>query len=108
MRFNDPTRSILADLTALYLRPIAQWDDDGAGEMTAVFVPPLSGAEQTTFTDLQLMAKFGVQMTLAEWQSIKADAAALKAYNGVPTPTLVQTAAAVKAINRVLATIIRS
>ncbi len=94
----------LDGLCVRYLRLPESFAADGS----AIFTPPLTAPEQATFDDLKLMAKFGVEMTLAEWQSIKADAAALKAYNGVATPTLAQTAAAVKAINRVLATIVRS
>jgi len=53
------------------------------------------------------MARFGVTLALAEWLSIKSDAAGLRNYLGVATPTLTQTAAATKAIIRVLNTIIR-
>lgn len=102
------TEMDLLNLCRLYLRWPASCSIDGAGNYVTTFVPPLTTAEQAILADLVLMAKFGVELTLAEWQSIKADAAALKAYNGVATPTLVQTAAAVKAINRVLATIVRS
>ncbi|HUW16221.1 MAG TPA: hypothetical protein VMW94_04010 [Actinomycetes bacterium] len=70
-------------------------------------MPPLSPTEQETLAELVRMARFGVTMTLAEWQAIKADAAGLKAYLGVASPTAAQTAAATKAIIRVLATIIR-
>jgi hypothetical protein len=87
-----------------YLREPTTRQSDG----TVTFVPPLTAPEQAILDDLQLMAKFGVTMTLAEWQSIKADAAALKAYLGIATPTLAQTAAATKAIVRVLGVIVRS
>lgn len=72
-----------------------------------VWNPPLSAGEQAIFADLQTMMKFGVALTLPEWQAIKADAAGLKTYLGVASPTLAQTAAATKAIIRILATIIR-
>jgi hypothetical protein len=106
--------SVFAGLLNQYLRyPASMMVADAAGNVEttvilATFVPPLTPAEQVTFDDLVTMSRFGVQMTLAEWQAIKADAAALKAYNGVATPTLAQTAAAVKAQSRILATIIRS
>ncbi len=104
----SPDATRLLALIDRFLRHPATFVLDATDQPVATFVPPLSAAEQVALDDLQLMAKFGVTMTLAEWQSIKADAAALKAYNGVATPTLAQTAAAVKAINRVLATIVRS
>ncbi len=104
----DPQISDLVPLLYRYLRPPSSWAVDAQEVNQPLFDPPLTAPEQAVLADLRLMAKFGVEMTLAEWQSIKADAAALKAYNGVATPTLVQTAAAVKAINRVLATIVRS
>lgn len=81
---------------------------DGAGAAVFTFTPPLSAAEQTTFDDLQTMARFGVSLSLTEWQSIKSDAAGLRTYLGVASPTAAQTASATKAIIRVLATIIRS
>jgi len=98
----------LQALCVLYLRPATLTGDPVTGVYTLVFEPPLTAPEQAIFADIQVMAKFGVDMTLAEWQSIKADAAALKAYLGVATPTLVQTAAATKAIVRVLGVIVRS
>lgn len=89
--------------------PTMAVDAQGNVETTSLtFNPPLTPAEQATFDDLVTMAKFGVSMTLAEWQSIKADAAGLKSYLGVAAPTLAQTAAATKAIIRVLAVIVRS
>lgn len=96
----------LLRLCSAYLRMPTRYD--ASDPASFVWVPPLTSSEQAAFADLEVMATFGVELTLAEWQSIKADAAALKAYNGVATPTLAQTAAAVKAINRVLATIVRS
>jgi hypothetical protein len=95
-------------LVVRYLRAPATETVDGSGNVTMTFEPPLTTAEQATFDDLTTMAKFGVTLTLAEWQSIKGDAANLKAYLGVATPTLVQTAAATKAIIRVLGVIVRS
>lgn len=100
--WDDP---VLLDLFARYLRPPDRWDDTLAA---FVWVPALTSAEQATRADLETMARFGVSLTLAEWQSIKPDAANLRAYLGVASPTNAQTAAATKAIIRVLATIIRS
>ncbi|HUW16225.1 MAG TPA: hypothetical protein VMW94_04030 [Actinomycetes bacterium] len=89
------------------LRAPASWMamEDGSVEMT--FDPPLTPAERSTLADLRRMAHFGVTLTLAEWQAIKEDAAGLKQYLGVASPTAAQTALATKAIIRVLATIIR-
>jgi hypothetical protein len=99
------TANDFAILVRTYLRPgVLCTTPDGSD---IVFNPPLTVAEQAIFADLQLMNKFGVDMTLAEWQSIKPDAAGLKAYLGLSAPTLAQTAAATKAIIRVLATIVR-
>ena len=103
-----PDERLLA-LCATYLRSPAEAAREAeTGAPLFVFDPPLSAAEQATFDGLASMARFGVTLTLAEWQSIKADAAGLKAYLGVASPTAAQTAAAVKAVVRVLGTIIRS
>jgi hypothetical protein len=104
----DQLTTTINGLCLLYLRAPAQYWTDSATGPQFVFQPSLTSAEQATFDDLQTMAKFGVTMTLAEWQSIKADAAGLKTYLGVATPTAAQTAAATKAIIRVLAVIVRS
>jgi lipopolysaccharide biosynthesis protein len=92
------------------VRPPAtfSWGPEG---VTLTYTPDLTAAEVTRLgdfmADIATMAHFGVTMTLAEWQAIKADAAGLRAYLGVASPTAAQTAAAVKAIVRVLGTIIR-
>jgi hypothetical protein len=74
---------------------------------TFTWTPDLSAADQTNIADIVTMTGFGVTMTLAEWQSIKSDAAGLKTYFGLASPTLVQTAAATKAIIHVLSVIVR-
>ena len=107
MRHGDASIHRLVDLCRLFLRPpsgITGGPDDAVG---FEFIPPLSTAEQAIFADLQTMARFGVTLTLAEWQAIKEDAAGLKQYLGVTSPTAAQTTLATKAIIRVLATIIR-
>jgi 2-keto-3-deoxy-6-phosphogluconate aldolase len=97
-----------ASLAAANLRAPASWSvDDLAGTASFTWEPPLTPAEQATFADLQVMANFGVTLNLTEWQAIKADAAGLRAYLGVASPTAAQTASATKAIIRVLAVIIR-
>lgn len=77
------------------------------GQITYTWNPDLSAGDQATVADIATMMNFGVTMSLAEWQTLKPDAAGLKAYLNLATPTLVQTAAATKAIIRVLATIVR-
>jgi hypothetical protein len=97
----------LPTLCAQYLRkPVTVTIDIDTGTPVLTFQPPLTVQEQATFADLQVMAKISGEMTLAEWQAIKAEA--LKTYLGVASPTLVQTAAATKAIIRVLGVIVRS
>lgn len=68
--------------------------------VTYHFNVDLTAAQATAFADLVLMARFAVVLTLAEWQQVKPDAANLKAYVGIASPTLAQTAAAVKSIAR--------
>jgi len=63
-----------------YLRPCMVEGDPATGVYTFVFDPPLEPAEEATFAELELMATFGVTMTLVEWQSIDADPAFLDAY----------------------------
>lgn len=104
----NPDAVRLFDLLERYLRRPETFILDANDDPVATFSPPLSPAEQTAYDDLVTMAKFGVSLTLTEWQSIKADAAGLKTYLGIASPTLAQTSAATKAIIRVLATIVRS
>lgn len=84
----------------------------GPDGVILTFVPDLTPAQAALLdelmADIATMSHFGVTMTLAEWRAIKSDAAGLKAYLGVASPTAAQTAAATKAIIRVLGTIIRS
>jgi hypothetical protein len=54
------------------------------------------------------MARFGVSMTLGEWQAVKPDAASLKAFLAIASPTNAQAVAAVKSLIRVLGVIVRS
>jgi hypothetical protein len=106
--YPDAAAHRLRELCDLYLRaPIEMATESDTGAPLATFEPPLSTAEQATFAELATMARFGVSLTLAEWQGIKADAAGLRAYLGVASPTAAQTAAAVKGIVRVLGKIIR-
>ena len=89
-----------------YLRRPTSFDTS-TDPPTPVWSPALTSAEQAVYADLQTMTRFGVALTLAEWQAIKPDAAGLKAYLGLASPTLAQTAAAVKALIRAMGVIIR-
>jgi hypothetical protein len=89
------------------IRPATSWNgtmDPPAGTWS----PPLTAAEQATLADLTLMARFGLTLTLAEWQQIKPDASALKAFLSIASPSNAQSVAAVKSLIRVLAVIVRS
>lgn len=107
-RMGDRRLDALRDLAAAYLRPPTGLLDDGLGNLTLAWDPPLTQQEQASEADLETMLAFGVQLTLAEWQSVKPDAALLRTYYQLGSPTAVQTAAAVKAIVHVLSVIIRS
>ena len=94
-------------VTAAIRRPDSTaWD--GASTVTFHFNVDLTPTEATAFSDLVLMARFAVTLTLAEWQSVKADAASLKAFLGLSSPTNAQSVAAIKSIIRVLGVIVRS
>lgn len=80
---------------------------DGAS-VVYTFIPDLTAAEATTFGDLVTLHRFSVEMSLAEWQQVKPDAAALKQYLGLSSPTNAQSVAAIRSIIRVLGVIVRS
>lgn len=78
------------------------------GAATYTFTPDLTSAEAATFADLvAAMRTHDVQLTPAEYLAIKSDIEGLRAYNGVTSPTLAQTAAATKAQNRILRALLR-
>lgn len=86
------------------LRPFDQWVDG-----QPVFDPPLTAAEQATLADLRAMARFGIDanLTLAEFQAMKADLALGRAFLGIASPTQAQAVAAEKAVIRVLGALLR-
>lgn len=100
----------LLALCERYLRPGELRGDPDAGLYTVAFVPPLSQAEQATFAELQTMARFGINndLTLAEFQTIKADITGLVTYQNLASPTLAQTVLAVKAQSRILRALLRN
>lgn len=95
----------LAELCDLYLRRINLSD-----AANPTFSPPLSAAEQVIFTDLQRMAEFGItaNLTLAEFQAIKADLVTARNYVGLASPTAAQTSAALKSTIRVIGALLRA
>lgn len=101
---------LLQQLCAIYLRPVADWDYTNPAAPTPIFKPPLTSAEQATLTDLQHMANFGLSsnISLAEYQAFKSDAATAKNYLGLTSPTNAQTVAALKSVIRVLGALLRS
>lgn len=75
---------------------------------TYTFTPDLTAAEQTAISDI--VATFrtrDVELSVAEYQAIKADIDGLRTYNGITSPTLAQTVAATKAQNRILRALLR-
>jgi len=100
----------LVQLCATNLRrPLSFYTDDVTGDPIITFVPPLTGAEQTTFDRLARLAKSLVEgITPAEWQAIEPDIAGLVTYQGLASPTLAQTVLAVKAQSRILRALIRN
>lgn len=100
----------LVDLCATYLRSPSSCATDGTtGDPILTFDPALTAAEQTTYSDLLLMAKFGISanLTLAEFQAIKPDLATARQYVGLSSPTSAQTVAALKSTIRVLGALLR-
>lgn len=107
----DAVAQALFGLCVLYLRaPNSIATDATTGAPVFEFIPPLTTAEQASFADLQLMAKFAIgdDLTLAEFQAMKPDLATGKQYLGLASPTNAQTVAVIKAIIRVLGDLLRS
>lgn len=98
------------ELLTRFLRSPLTYGTDDQGNPIATFEPPLTTQEQTTFSDLILMAKLGLtnDLTLAEFQAIKPDLATAKTFVGIASPTAAQSNAALKATIRVLGALLRS
>lgn len=107
--FPDDTANRVAALCALYLRaPSGYATEDTTGDPVLDFEPALSTAEQTTYADLLAMARAHISgLSLAEYQALKPDLAGLRTYQGLASPTLAQTASAVKAQTRILRALLR-
>lgn len=88
--------------------------DQIAGIVTITFTPDLTSAElttlQTLYADLKTMAHFGIDdnLSITEYQAMKADIATAKTYVGLASPTNAQTVAALKSTIRVLGALLRS
>jgi hypothetical protein len=76
----------------------------GSSQRTLVWTPDLSAAEQILLRN----AGSAVSLTDAERNAIQSDIDGLVTFAGIATPTLAQTAAAVKAQSRILRAILRS
>lgn len=108
--YPDTATNRLYALCVLYLRTPSAWYLDTVTGPVMEFEPVLSGAEQTTFTDLTTMAKFGLEasLTLAEFQAIKSDLATAKTFLGIASPTAAQSNAALKSTIRVIGALLRA
>lgn len=71
------------------------------------FTPDLSAAEQATLDRVIGAAQKAVDFSPGEYQAIKDEVATLAAYLGNNSPTAAQTAAALKALIRVVRQIVR-
>ena len=99
----------LADLCRDHLRPWASITLDGQGNPVPVFTPALSTAEQAAFDRLVRIVRSPVpSITPAEWESLEPDIAGLATYQNIASPTLAQTASAVKAQSRILRALLRN
>lgn len=99
----------LIDLVTTTIRKPDEVAWDGAtSTSTYRFTVDLTTQEAATFVDLVATLRTrNVDLTPAEYQAIKPDIAGLRTYAGIATPTLAQTAAAVKAQSRVLRALLR-
>lgn len=80
----------------------------GADPRTLSWTPDLSAAQLATAQDVVAAAQANLSITRAEWVALKPDVAALRTYVGIASPTAAQTAAATKAIIRVLRAVLRT
>src|SRR6476661_5058379 len=86
-------------------RPIAMCSVDGTN-VTIIFDVDLSPAEVSVLDEIMRAAK--TDLTRAERNGIQADSDGLVTYQGLASPTLAQTVAAVKAQSRILRAMLRS
>lgn len=74
--------------------------------LSLVFTPDLTAPQIATLNRLIAMSKL-FRITPTEWATIEADLATLRAYVNIASPTLVQTAAAMKSVVRFLRVLVR-
>jgi hypothetical protein len=89
------------------IRPASAFGVDD-GVPTWDFNPPLTAGEQTTLDGIKRYVHSEATITLAEWQAVQSDIDGLLQYQGLASPTLAQTVAAVKAQSRILKALLRS
>jgi hypothetical protein len=76
------------------------------GQVVAIFLPELTAAEQDVYDDLLRLHRSRLGLTPSEFLGLKDDLAGLRTYHGLASPTAAQTAAATKALIRVLRAIL--
>lgn len=76
------------------------------GDLTMTWEVTLSAGQATALSEIARAAKTG--LTRAERNALQADIDGLITYQGIASPTLAQTASAVKAQSRILRAILRS
>lgn len=108
----DLAQSIIVGCIAAGLR-IPSFDVIGSGSLTpatatATWTPDLTPAEQATLDTVRSLAVGSVLITPAERQVIDSDIQLLVTFQGLASPTLAQTVAAVKSQSRILRAILRS
>lgn len=104
---SDDVTLRIVSLCAVYLRAPAEFYLDTDSGPAFVFDPPLTTSEQATLADLVRMARAGITLTLAEFRAIVPDLAGLRTYQGLASPTLAQTASALKAQSRIIRVLLR-
>lgn len=102
----DGLDGLLPALTAAIRAPTS-YAFDGTN-VVYTFLPDLTAAEAATFADtVATLRTREVELSVAEYQAIKADIAGLRTYAGIASPTLAQTVSAVKAQSRILRALLR-
>lgn len=76
--------------------------------LTYHFNVDLTAAQATRFGELVNLLHAHVRLDLADFDNVKADYQTAKAFVGIATPTQAQTAAALKAVIRVLGAVFRN
>jgi hypothetical protein len=99
----DNLPAFLVSVGKTLRRPAIEWDGTTA---VARFTPDLDATEQQTYAELLRLHRSGIGMTAAEYVALRDDFAGLRAYHGLASPTAAQTAAAMKAVIRVLRAIL--